>query len=324
MRVRAVTFVIAMAAVGCGGDGASDEPDRESGSTEVAAQEFTILVDAPTTDDEGLAYTQFFPGTFQVHPGDSISFESEGTMNPHSITFGAEADRSNLPLLLLPDGSENPAVNVPCFSDEPPTPELSECPQTAATALDFPAYDGTGYWSSGIAEGTPVVQLDPAIAPGSYPFHCTIHLGMSGTMEVVPADAAITVPDAVLEAGRAAQAAAVEAGEANTRVPEPTGEIVGASVVAGWDSPTLNVNRFEPEEVTIGAGDSVTWSVEAWYGHDVVFADLVGGEVIDSGLIWGPGIEDGVQTFTLEFSDPGTYDFVCSYHSSMTGSVTVT
>jgi plastocyanin len=69
---------------------------------------------------------------------------------------------------------------------------------------------------------------------------------------------------------------------------------------------------FAPETLTVEAGDTVTW---VWrdgsINHDVSGDDFAS-EVMSKG------------TFPHRFDDPGTYDYVCTLHPNMTGTIEVT
>jgi plastocyanin len=69
---------------------------------------------------------------------------------------------------------------------------------------------------------------------------------------------------------------------------------------------------FAPETLTVEAGDTVTW---VWrdgsINHDVS-GDHFASEVMSEG------------TFRHGFDDPGTYDYVCTLHPNMTGTIEVT
>lgn len=70
---------------------------------------------------------------------------------------------------------------------------------------------------------------------------------------------------------------------------------------------------FLPAELTVLAGTTVTWSNEDEAVHTVIAAD----KSWDSGRIPIGG------TFSQTFTEPGTYEFVCSIHPAMKGTVTV-
>lgn len=74
---------------------------------------------------------------------------------------------------------------------------------------------------------------------------------------------------------------------------------------------TLAGNAYGPNEVTIRAGDSVTWVWEdGAVQHDVV-ADAFRSSIQADG------------TYRQMFEEPGTYEYRCTLHPRMTGTVTV-
>jgi YVTN family beta-propeller protein len=70
---------------------------------------------------------------------------------------------------------------------------------------------------------------------------------------------------------------------------------------------------FEPAQITVKAGERVTWQNDDGAPHGVVFKD--GSTGIDLLL---PG-----KAFARSFDKPGVYDYVCSVHPYMTARVTV-
>jgi amicyanin len=70
---------------------------------------------------------------------------------------------------------------------------------------------------------------------------------------------------------------------------------------------------FAPQAITVKAGDTITWSNDDGAPHTVTFKD---GSAGAASLL--PG-----QTFSRKFEKPGTYDYFCSFHPFMTGSVVV-
>lgn len=79
------------------------------------------------------------------------------------------------------------------------------------------------------------------------------------------------------------------------------------------DSPTVTLvdNAYEPGDVTVRAGDTVTWIWEdGAVQHDVV-AEGFGSEVQADGI------------YRHDFEEPGIYAYRCTLHPRMTGTVTV-
>jgi plastocyanin len=80
----------------------------------------------------------------------------------------------------------------------------------------------------------------------------------------------------------------------------------------GSDTPVSIGDNFSPRDVTISAGDSVTWTNNDSSPHTAT------GNGFDSGML-----TQG-QRYSHTFAQSGTYDYVCSYHSDMSGTITVT
>jgi plastocyanin len=77
--------------------------------------------------------------------------------------------------------------------------------------------------------------------------------------------------------------------------------------------------QFDPAEVTINAGETVTWTNDEAVAHDVDGSGP-GGDFSS-----GPegGMNEGDE-FAFTFNEPGTYEYVCRVHApGMAGTVTV-
>lgn len=92
--------------------------------------------------------------------------------------------------------------------------------------------------------------------------------------------------------------------------PEPSAPAGGTATVDVVDS------AFEPEDITVEAGTTVTWEwVETQAPHNVVADD----DTFNSGDL----MTEGSYSFT--FDQPGTYSYFCVAHKTagMVGTVTV-
>jgi plastocyanin len=93
-----------------------------------------------------------------------------------------------------------------------------------------------------------------------------------------------------------------------------TGDASTPDAAAESDGPTVVIEdlAFEPETLTVEVGDTVTW---VWNDgavkHDVSGDDFKS-EVMSEG------------TFSHRFEEAGTYDYVCTLHPNMTGTIEVT
>ncbi len=70
---------------------------------------------------------------------------------------------------------------------------------------------------------------------------------------------------------------------------------------------------FDPADLTVDVGESVTWTNDDSTAHSVVGA---------GGAFASPDIAPGTN-FSTTFSQAGTFEYVCGIHPSMTGTVTV-
>jgi len=79
----------------------------------------------------------------------------------------------------------------------------------------------------------------------------------------------------------------------------------------GDNAVTLNNSRFTPADMTVETDTEVTWIWDdGSVSHNVV----------------GDGFASDIQTegtFTHTFTEPGTYEYVCTLHRGMEGTITV-
>jgi plastocyanin len=105
-------------------------------------------------------------------------------------------------------------------------------------------------------------------------------------------------------------------GGANTEQPADEGGGGGGGAEVGME----NV-QFDPADVTIKAGETVTWTNNEGVAHDV---EKTGGP----GPSFSSGPEGGMKegdSFSQTFDQPGTYEYVCRVHApGMAGTVEVT
>jgi plastocyanin len=94
---------------------------------------------------------------------------------------------------------------------------------------------------------------------------------------------------------------------------EESGGDDGANAGGGGEVVMKGI-KFVPPELTVAAGDTVTWTNEDTVGHDVTGDSFSSG---DAG-----GLQNG-DTFKFTFKKAGTFDYVCTVHPGMEGSVTV-
>jgi plastocyanin len=70
-------------------------------------------------------------------------------------------------------------------------------------------------------------------------------------------------------------------------------------------------NFFDPETLDVSVGDTVTWDFKGGAAHNVIADDF-------KSKTLGKG-----KTFTYTFNTAGTYDYTCTLHNGMDGTVVV-
>jgi len=349
-RSLVVLSVLALVGGACSKDDSEKAPAASTTASAAPAgpQSYTVVVDGPSTlGAENIAFGTFFPNRLIARPGDTITFDNRGVSDIHTITFGVKSDRTDQPAVVLKTGQINPAVFKPCFITEPVKPDMSSCPPPVA---GMPEFTGKGYWNTGIilptsvpAEAGPksvTAKLAPDIPPGSYVLTCLLHKFMEGTLQVADSDTERLSPAQV------AAAADRELGEAKTKVTgiaEPVQAPVanGATVTAGWGDKLIGVNRFSPETVSVKVGQTVTWRDSSpWLPHTVSFqppfkngeepdallpVGVKSGGKFDGGVahsgVFGPKPPFPTDNFSLVFTKPGKYAYLCLLHPGMAGTV---
>lgn len=241
-RTFAVLAVVAMVAAACGGNDDEAATTATTAGTGGEHTSLTVEVDGKN-EDIGLATFAYFPNEVTAHAGDTVSFRSNDTGEPHTVTFGTlvdagvkafrslpdevknadgppdasklppeqakavaavEATEKALPSL-LPDGpgDANQMAANPCFAEAAPTATDKACPK-----VEQPAFDGRqAVYNSGYLPGDATfdVELAEDLAPGTYAYFCLLHrYEMSGTVTVVPEDQKAQTADEVHAAGEKA------------------------------------------------------------------------------------------------------------------------
>ncbi len=113
---------------------------------------------------------------------------------------------------------------------------------------------------------------------------------------------------------------------------------VTLKVRAGDGETGYAVNTFLPADVYIYAGDTLTWEWDWPEPHSITFGEIMGDpnppshpdaavveydgtEFVNSGFLFPQGGE--TASFSVKFTEEGTYDYYCFIHPFMTGQVYV-
>lgn len=120
------------------------------------------------------------------------------------------------------------------------------------------------------------------------------------------------------------------------------------NVSAGAESAAgdVQLNEFAPNQINVNVGDTVTWHLDSTEFHNIYFpsgttplafvqpgpdgvfinpqvATPTGGNSYDGGAPAGSGLLNKGQSWSLTFTKPGTYQFLCDIHPGMGGTVNV-
>lgn len=93
-----------------------------------------------------------------------------------------------------------------------------------------------------------------------------------------------------------------------------------ATTASGGDEASVAIadNTFTPDEITISAGDTVTWTWGGSAPHSVIGTSDNATDLINSEQMTGSG------TYTVTFDEAGTYEYECGVHgASMAGTIVV-
>jgi plastocyanin len=336
--------VLGLMATACtGGDGKGTSEGVVDKETETTAptgpQTYTVSMDAPSPDGQHVSTAAFFPTRVKVRPGDTVILENRSTDAPHTVSFGLPAFDPQGPQVVTKAGVPNPVVFGPCYTPDQPGPDAETCPVPPPASP--PAYGGSGFWNSGvIAPGQSVsMTFAPEIEPNVYTYSCLLHRFMSSALEVVGSDADRETPAEVTAEVDHHRTSVVAA---NERIAEPAA--AEGVVTAGWGNTLAAINRFSPAAVRIKAGQTVTWQTASPFEPHTVTFESPFKTPEDNGALTPGGVKSGARyaggfahsgifgpepffpkgPFSLTFTKPGTYSYVCVLHPGMAGQVEVT
>ncbi len=149
-------------------------------------------------------------------------------------------------------------------------------------------------WDSGIFDTGGTYTRTFATA-GSFAYFCLIHPDMTGTV-IVTGAGGDPIPPPVEPPPPADEPVAPP--------PAPTGP--GAVTIVDFD--------FSPSGLTVSAGSSVTWTNTGAAPHTVTAEDGSS----DSGFL------SSGDSYTQSFAAAGSFNYFCTLHPAMTGTITVT
>ena len=105
---------------------------------------------------------------------------------------------------------------------------------------------------------------------------------------------------------------------ANTTTPSPTPSSTDSQdqTAASTSSVAIQNFAFSPASITVKKGTTVTWTNKDSAPHDVKENDGKKGP--------GSNTLSNGQSYSFTFTEVGTFNYICTIHPNMTGTVTVT
>lgn len=84
-----------------------------------------------------------------------------------------------------------------------------------------------------------------------------------------------------------------------------------------------NALNFNPPsfKVVVGVNNTVSWVNNDNVAHTITFTSAPSG--VSSSSLTDPNNLNAGQTYTLTLATPGTYQYHCTFHSWLTGTITV-
>ena len=293
-----------------------------------ASQTWHVQVGSVLDFPAGHFGNAFYPSRIAAHAGDTVAF---GVTSPHTVTFNRPDNMPLFAFFVAPGGTT-----------------------TSATLGAKGQFVNTGFDPASFAPYTFTLTLGSGLAPGRYEFICALHIGMRGSIDVLPAAARLPKTDADYAAERSREIAR----DLNTA--NRVGDTIGdkaihepLTVYAGAGTKRVSDLRFFPSSITIHAGQSITFlkTHDPTEPHTVTlgteppnpFAPLngppftfTGSNSISTGALLTKkqyefyiggaiGVPVQVDRATITFTTAGTYTYICAIHDDvgMRGTVTV-
>lgn len=304
-----------------------------------AMQPQTFVVQAGIHGPGNVEVLAFAPQSLQIHRGDTVTWSINSLHDirfadgPADLVIAPEVNGKPMPQM-------NPVVAFPTLKSGD-TYKGGELGSGLPVTPDFPR----------------TFSLVMDVEAGTYSYVCDVHPGMVGIITVVADDQAVPSPTEATIQGTEELRGAVDAGVATglqLETMQPGAADNGVTIQAGnGNTGRTTVNQFFPFSATIKAGQSVTWNIAAdgiephtvsWpitRNQEVVPTQVEGsavpvlalgptlaqitqsGTTVKAGDSFSSGLFMPGQSFTLTFSEPGVYPYVCNIHPGMSGVIVV-
>jgi plastocyanin len=295
----------------------------------------------------------FFNNKTTINVGDSVKFLLFGF---HTVDFPAQG-ASALPLIVpgtTATGINDAAGNPFWFDGKVPNVGINPALLASSKAK---TYNGSARWDTGAPLGKPKPFKLTFTKAGTYHYFCDIHPGMIGTVVVKPAGASIPSAKQDAAATVAQVTADVKAAAKLVKAKQPADTVsLGESTPGG-----VELYDMFPTSLTVKAGTTVTFHMSkhtyethtATFGPTPLLKSLAKGfeginfpaqgaypsdppgSITESLTAHGDGfanvgaLDNNPHTTNIpssgkiDFTQAGTYHFVCLIHPNMHGTIIV-
>jgi plastocyanin len=302
----------------------------------------TYMVEAGGFGEANVEVLAFAPAFLQVHRGDTVMWH---VTSFHNMRFGEQEE----PFITVEEigGSPTSVGNPRVFF---PTLENGASYMGGEANSGLPPEDAIKSFYSLVMD----------LEPGLYSYRCDVHPGMAGIIEVVADDVVIPSPSEVAAAAdkelddQINPAIGAYFGAMATAPTQPVDGSITIMAGIGGTGRASSLQFASPLAV-IKVGETVTWQVPAdsptlhfinsapydpAINPDIIpqenasgpptllagtgfMGTTADGATIAAGEGFNSAILDPGQTFSLIFSDPGVYPYVCHVHPGMSGVIIV-
>lgn len=125
---------------------------------------------------------------------------------------------------------------------------------------------------------------------------------------------AVAAVAAVAIVGSGCGAGAFDMDEMHGRMHGPGDRAPQTPVLSETEEVVVEIREYDfwPRDLTVRPGTEVTWINRDDVPHDATSADS-----------WGTGLLKNDDSSSISFDEPGSYEYVCTVHPYMTGTLTV-
>ena len=294
----------------------------------------------------------YFNKKTTINVGDTVSFVVRGF---HTVDFPAKGG-SALPLIVPGKTATGLDAAGSPFWWSGKVPNVGINPALFAPSK-AKSYNGSARWDSGAPLGKPKPLNLKFTKAGTYKYFCDIHPGMIGTIVVKPAGAAIPTAKQDAKALVAQVTADIKAAKKVAVAKQPADTVsLGESTPGG-----VELYAMFPTSLTVSAGTTVTFHMSkstfethtATFGPTSLLKSLAKGfqgvtfpaqgvypsdppgTITESPTSHGDGfanvgaLDNDKHTAQIpssgkiDFTAPGTYQFICLIHPNMHGTIIV-